>query len=93
MNQVQQCQLKNKTILEDTVKAAVAGKPTNTKVDKEEEAVIRQAAEMLNPLSQKSHSKHSSPPTTSRMTIQNLLRIIQQNVQQILSHKLLTTLL
>ena len=32
VNQVQQCQLKNKTILEDAVKAAVAGEPTNTKV-------------------------------------------------------------
>ena len=48
-------------------------------------------AEMLSPLRQKSHS---SPTMTSGMTVQNLLQIIQQNVQQVLSsHKLLTTLL
>ena len=48
-------------------------------------------AEMLSPLSQK---RHSSPPMTSRMTVQNLLQIIQQNVQQVVgTHKLPTTLL
>ena len=41
VNQVQQCQLKNKTILEDAAKAAVAGEPTNTK---EDEKVTRKAS-------------------------------------------------
>ena len=44
MNQVQRCQLKNKTILEDAIKAAVTGKSTNTKVDKEEEAAMHQVS-------------------------------------------------
>ena len=49
------------------------------------------SAEILNPVSQKSHS---SPTMTSQMTVGKLLQIVQQHVQQIIStHKLLTTVL
>ena len=66
-------------------------RPVYLHVDGISPTTMQGCAEMLSPLSQKGHS---SPPMTSRMTVQNLLQIIQQNVQQVLSsHKLLTTLL
>ena len=65
--------------------------PVYLHIDDQSLTTMQGCAEMLSPLSQKGHS---SPPMTSRMTVQNLLQIIQQNVQQVLSsHKLLTTLL
>ena len=68
--------------------------PVYLNIDGVSPTTMQGCAEMLSPLSQKSHSRHSSPPMTSKMTVQNLLQIIQHNVQQVVgSHELLTTLL
>ena len=52
-------------------------RPVYLHIDGASLTTMQGCAEILSPLSQK---RHSSPPMTSRMTVQNLLQIIQQNV-------------
>ena len=69
-------------------------RPVYLNIDGLSPTTMQGCAEMLNPLSQKA-KPHSSPPTTttSRIPVQKLLQTVQQHVQQILAHKLLTTVL
>ena len=66
-------------------------RPVYLHIDGQSPTTMQGCDEILSPVSQKSHSSHTM---TSSMTVEKLLQIVQQNVQQVIStHKLFTTIL